>query len=280
MPDYSRLVKAYDIRGEVPVQLNADLARRIGALFVRLTDAPRIVVARDMRDSSPELAAAFAAGANAAGADIVDAGLGSTDYLYYASGSLDLPGAMITASHNPARDNGIKLCRAGAAPIGESSGLGRIRSWLEADDIPGPAARPGTTTPQNLLGDYAAHLNALVPLKGNRRLTAVVDAGNGMAGHTVPAVFDGLPVDVDPLYFELDGSFPITRPIPWTRRTSSTFRPGSVPSAPTSASPSTETPTGASSSTSAARRCPPRPSSAWSPRVSWPVTPARPLYTT
>lgn len=208
MPDYSHLVKAYDIRGEVPAQLNSDLARRTGALFVRLTGAPRIVVARDMRDSSPELAAAFAAGANTAGADVVDAGLGSTDYLYYASGSLDLPGAMITASHNPAKDNGIKLCRAEAAPIGESSGLGRIRSWLEADDIPAPAARPGTTTSRNLLGDYAAHLNALVPLKGNRRLTAVVDAGNGMAGHTVPAVLDGLPVDIDALYFELDGSFP------------------------------------------------------------------------
>jgi phosphomannomutase len=208
MPDYSHLVKAYDIRGEVPAQLNPGIATKVGALFVRLTGAPRIVVARDMRTTSPALANAFAAGANAAGADVIDAGLGSTDYLYYASGSLDLPGVMITASHNPAKDNGIKLCRAGAAPIGEETGLGRIRTWLEADDIPAPAGRPGTTTRRDLLADYAAHLNALADLKGNRRLKVVADAGNGMAGHTVPAVFDGLPIDLVPLYFELDGSFP------------------------------------------------------------------------
>ncbi|MDX6329399.1 MAG: phosphomannomutase [Streptomycetaceae bacterium] len=210
MPDYSRLVKAYDIRGEVPTHLNPTLAEKLGTLFIRLTNANRIVIARDMRSTSPALANAFAAGANAAGADVIDAGLGSTDYLYYASGSLDLPGVMITASHNPAKDNGIKLCRPGAAPIGEDTGLARIRGWLEADDIPAPSPRPGSILRQDLLKDYAAHLNGLVDLTvpGNRRLKVVADAGNGMAGHTVPAVFAGLPADLVPLYFELDGTFP------------------------------------------------------------------------
>ncbi|WP_327066498.1 phosphomannomutase/phosphoglucomutase [Kitasatospora sp. NBC_01302] len=208
MPDYSRLVKAYDIRGQVPEQLNTEIATKVGALFVRLTGADRIVVAQDMRTTSPALAEAFAAGANSAGADVIDAGLGSTDYLYYCSGSLDLPGVMITASHNPARDNGIKLCRKGAAPIGEDTGLAQIRTWLETDDLPAPAPTPGTTTRRELLTEYAAHLNSLVDLSGSRRLKVVADAGNGMAGHTVPAVFAGLPIDLVPLYFELDGSFP------------------------------------------------------------------------
>ncbi len=208
MTDYSRLVKAYDIRGEVPAQLNTDIAHRIGALFVRLTGADRVVIARDMRSTSPDLARALAEGANQAGADVIDAGLGSTDYLYFASGTLDLPGAMVTASHNPAQYNGIKLCRAGAAPIGADSGLGEIRSWLENDDIPAPAATPGSTISQDLLADYAAYVNRLVDLSGIRRLKVVVDAGNGMAGYTVPAVFDRLPIDLVPMYFELDGTFP------------------------------------------------------------------------
>jgi phosphomannomutase len=208
MLDYSRLVKAYDIRGEVPSQLDPGLAEKIGNLFIRLTGAERIVIARDMRATSPALAGAFAAGATAAGADVIDAGLGSTDYLYYASGSLDLPGVMITASHNPAKDNGIKLCRAGAAPIGEDTGLALIRGWLEAGDIPAPAARPGAVVRQDLLGRYAAHLGSLVDLTGNRPLKVVAHAGNGMAGHTVPAVFEGLPIELVPLYFELDGTFP------------------------------------------------------------------------
>jgi phosphomannomutase len=208
MTDYSRLVKAYDIRGEVPTQLNPVIAERIGTQFIRLTEAPCVVVARDMRATSPELAAAFAAGANSAGADVIDAGLGSTDYLYYASGSLDMPGAMITASHNPAQDNGIKLCRAGASPVGEGTGLELIRIWLETQDTSKPVCRPGRTTRLDLLGSYAAHLNSLVRIEGDRRLKVVVDAGNGMAGYTVPAVLADLPVEVVPLYFELDGSFP------------------------------------------------------------------------
>ncbi|QMU68732.1 phosphomannomutase/phosphoglucomutase [Streptacidiphilus sp. P02-A3a] len=208
MPDYSRLVKAYDIRGEVPAQLNTDIADKAGALFIRLTGAEKIVIARDMRSTSPDLAAAFAAGANRAGADVIDVGLGSTDYLYFASGWLDLPGVMVTASHNPAKDNGIKLCRAGAAPVGEETGLGQIRTWLETGDIPASAARPGTVTSRQMLAEYAAYLNSLVDLSGIRRLKVVADAGNGMAGHTVPAVFSSLPIDLVSLYFELDGTFP------------------------------------------------------------------------
>jgi phosphomannomutase len=170
--------------------------------------APSLAVARDMRDSSPGLAAALADGAASAGADVLDAGLGSTDYAYYVSGALDMPAAMVTASHNPAVYNGIKLCRAGAAPVGEDSGLAQIRAWLAAGDIPAPAARPGTVTRQDLRGDYARHLRSLVPLEGIRPLTAVADGGNGMAGHMVPAVLAGLPVQLIPLYFELDGTFP------------------------------------------------------------------------
>ncbi len=128
MPDFDRLVKAYDIRGTVPDEMNAGVARDVGALFVRLTGTRRLAVARDMRDSSPALAAALAEGAAAAGADVLDAGRGSTDYAYYVSGALDIPAAMITASHNPAAYNGIKLCRAGAAPVGEDTGLAQIRA--------------------------------------------------------------------------------------------------------------------------------------------------------
>src|SRR6266545_3050325 len=211
MADLAQLVKAYDIRGVVPDQLDAELAREVGAAFVELTGSDAVVVARDMRASSPALAAAFAEGATGRGADVVDAGMGSTDYLYYASGALELPGAMFTASHNPAAYNGIKLCRAGAAPVGQDTGLGQIRAWLE-HGLPPPGAargrRTGRVVQRDLLPDYAAYLRRLVDLSGNRRLTVVVDAGNGMAGRTVPVVLAGLPVELVPLYFELDGSFP------------------------------------------------------------------------
>ena len=207
MPDLSSIVKAYDIRGLVPDQLDPDLAARFGAAFVQATGADAIVVGRDMRPSSPDLSKAFAAGAAAAGADVTDIGLASTDLLYYASGSLDVPGAMFTASHNPAQYNGIKLCRAGAAPIGQGSGLEEIQALVEADEAH-PAGRAGRIVERDLLPDYAAHLHSLVDLSGIRPLTVVVDAGNGMAGHTVPAVFAGLNVRLIPLYFELDGTFP------------------------------------------------------------------------
>src|SRR4051812_32284031 len=161
-----------------------------------------------MRETSRGPGRAFAEGAVSQGADVVEAGLGSTDLLYFASGSLGVPGAMFTASHNPARYNGIKLCRAGAAPVGQDSGLADIRGMVEAG-VPAYDGAAGSVTRRDLLGDYADYMRKLVPgLDGMRRLSVVVDAGNGMGGLTVPVVFEGLPLDVTSLYFELDGSFP------------------------------------------------------------------------
>ncbi|MDQ1670714.1 MAG: phosphomannomutase [Actinomycetota bacterium] len=213
MPDHrrdlSQIIKAYDVRGVVPDQLDEDVARSIGAAFVRVVGAhgSAVVVGHDMRPSSPALVAAFAEGATAQGADVIDIGLASTDQLYFASGSLDLPGAMFTASHNPARYNGIKLCRPGAAPVGQDSGLVQVRELAE-QGVPAYDGTPGTVERRELLPSYAAFLRDLVDLRGNRRLTVVVDAGNGMGGHTVPTVLADLPLHVVPLYFELDGSFP------------------------------------------------------------------------
>jgi phosphomannomutase len=160
-----------------------------------------------MRTSSPGLAAAFGRGAAAHGADVISAGLGSTDLLYYASGSLDIPGAMITASHNPARYNGIKLCRSGARPVGAETGLVQLQEMVAAG-VPAFAGPPGTTQDRDLLSGYADHLRTLVDLSGIRPLRVAVDAGNGMGGYTVPRVFEGLPLETVPLFFELDGSFP------------------------------------------------------------------------
>ncbi|ALO08811.1 Phosphomannomutase [Streptomyces venezuelae] len=209
--DLSQIVKAYDVRGVVPDQWDEKLAELFGAAFVRVTDAAAIVVGHDMRPSSPGLSAAFARGAARLGADVTLIGLCSTDQLYFASGSLGLPGAMFTASHNPAQYNGIKMCRAGAAPVGQDTGLADIRAlaeeWTETG-APEAAATPGTITERETLDDYAAHLKGLVDLTGIRPLKVVVDAGNGMGGHTVPTVFEGLPLDTVPMYFELDGTFP------------------------------------------------------------------------
>jgi phosphomannomutase len=207
VPDLSHIVKAYDIRGVVPDQLDTAVAEAVGAAFARVTAAAEVAVGRDMRPSSPELAAAFAAGANAQGANVVDIGLASTDQLYFASGSLDVPAAMFTASHNPARYNGIKLCWAGARPVGQDTGLAEIRRIAEEGVAPVAGAH-GSVEQRDLLHPYADYLKRLVDLSDIRRLTVVVDAGNGMAGHTVPVVLDGLPLDVVPLFFELDGNFP------------------------------------------------------------------------
>jgi phosphomannomutase len=204
---YAKIFKAYDIRGVVPDELDEQVAEAVGAAFVRLTGATAVVTAHDMRTSSPALADAFGRGASGQGADVIAAGLGSTDLLYYASGSLDLPGAMVTASHNPSKYNGIKLCRPGARPVGADSGLAELRD-MAAAGVPTAAGPPGTITTRDLLPDYAAYLKSLVDLSQIRPLTVVVDAGNGMAGHTVPEVLAGLPVRVVPLYFELDGTFP------------------------------------------------------------------------
>ncbi|MEU1281184.1 phosphomannomutase/phosphoglucomutase [Streptomyces sp. NPDC005805] len=213
--DLSKIVKAYDVRGVVPDQWDEGLSELFGAAFVRVTGADAIVVGHDMRPSSPGLSAAFARGAARQGADVTLIGLCSTDQLYYASGHLGLPGAMFTASHNPAQYNGIKLCRAGAAPVGQDTGLADIRALVESWSAAGTAPKPapagsaeGTVTERDTLEDYASHLLSLVDLAGMRPLKVVVDAGNGMGGHTVPSVFGRLPVTLVPLYFELDGTFP------------------------------------------------------------------------
>jgi len=225
-PDLTALIKAYDVRGVVPEQLNARIARAIGAAFgdvvVRPAAAdgvrPVVVIGNDMRASGPELVAGFADGLIARGVDVVLIGLCSTDGLYFAAGKLDVPGAMFTASHNPAKYNGIKLCRAGARPVGQDTGLGAVRDLTGtylAGGVPevAPDAR-GTVSERDLLTDYAAFLRSLVDLTDIRPLKVVVDAGNGMGGHTAPAVLGtgaglaALPLDVVPLYFELDGTFP------------------------------------------------------------------------
>jgi len=210
--DLSGIVKAYDVRGVVGEELDDAVVRDIGAAMARLlrTEDPAtqaVVVGYDMRDSSPTLAAAFAEGVTGQGLDVVSIGLASTDLLYYASGTLGLPGAMFTASHNPARYNGIKMCRAGATPIGQDTGLAAIRAAVEAGVPAGPGG--GRVTERDLLADYADYLRGLVDLSGIRPLKVVVDAGNGMGGYTVPAVLGDLgSIDLVPLYFELDGSFP------------------------------------------------------------------------
>ena len=206
MSDLSAIFKAYDVRGTYPEQLDEAVARQIGAAFACFAEGDRIVLGRDMRVSSPSLAAAFAEGATAAGADVVDVGEVSTDALYFASGRMDLPGAMFTASHNPGHYNGIKVCRAGAAPVGAESGLQDIRALAEhgvpvADD-------KGEVTRHDVLPEYAGHCRGFVDASALRPLRVAIDAGNGMAGKTVPLVFDALPFEVIPLFFELDGRFP------------------------------------------------------------------------
>ncbi|WP_214405803.1 phosphomannomutase/phosphoglucomutase [Pseudonocardia lacus] len=213
MTDLSAIVKAYDIRGVVGDQLDVPMMRDLGAATARLllSDGPveRVVIGYDMRDSSPELSAAFAEGVTGQGVDVENIGLASTDMLYFASGRFDVPGAMFTASHNPAQYNGIKLCRSGARPIGQQTGLATIRADVEAGVPAGPGG--GEVTASDQLTAYAGYLRGLVDLSGIRPLKVVVDAGNGMGGYTVPAVLGGaaeLPLDIVPMYFELDGSFP------------------------------------------------------------------------
>ena len=217
MSDLSSIIKAYDVRGLVPQQWDEGVARAIGAAFAEFvhaeTGATSVVTAHDMRESSVPLSRAFAEGVLSRGVSVIEAGLGSTDMLYFAAGSLDVPGAMFTASHNPAEYNGIKLCRAGAAPIGQDSGLVQIREWAEqlvdgATLFDREVTAPGSVSSRDLVAEYAEYLRGLVDLSGIRPLKVVVDAGNGMGGFTVPVVLDGLPLDVVPMYFELDGSFP------------------------------------------------------------------------
>ncbi len=211
MRDLAGIVKAYDIRGVVPDELHDGIARDVGAAVVDVLDVldgpGAVVVGHDMRPSSEPLAAAFADGVTSRGADVVHIGLASTDQLYFASGRLGLPGAMFTASHNPARYNGIKLCRAGAAPVGQDTGLAQVRELAEIGSFE-VADPPGVVEYRDVLADYGVYLRGLVDLSGIRPLTVVVDAANGMAGHTVPSVLDVAGLTVVQLYFELDGSFP------------------------------------------------------------------------
>jgi len=206
-----RVIKAYDVRGLVGEEINESFATDVGAAFARLMrgeDARQVVIGYDMRDSSPSLAAAFGAGVTAQGLDVIRIGLASTDQLYFAAGLLDCPGAMFTASHNPAAYNGIKMCRAGAKPVGAETGLTAIRDDLIAG-VPAFDGPPGSIGDKDVLADYGAFLRTLVNTSGLRQLRVAVDAGNGMAGHTTPAVLGPIgSITLLPLYFELDGSFP------------------------------------------------------------------------
>lgn len=235
MTDLTQIIKAYDVRGVVPDEWDADVARAIGAAFARVVvipewahvpddgepaepaEKPGIVIGQDMRDSGDALVAAFAEGVTSAGVDVIRIGLCSTDGLYHASGVMERPGAMFTASHNPAKYNGIKMCRSGARPVGLDSGLADVRRRAQEyvdDGLPAGAPVAGSVTTRETLAEYAAYLRNLVDISGIRPLKVVVDAGNGMAGLTAPAVLGeaaglpALPLDVVPLYWELDGTFP------------------------------------------------------------------------
>jgi phosphomannomutase len=206
-PDLDRIFKAYDIRGVVPGELDADLARRIGAAFASWSEAGSIVLGRDCRLSSPELAAAIADGITGRGVDVIDLGLASTDLLYFASGSLDAPGVMLTASHNPKEYNGIKFCLAGAKPVGEDTGLREIRGLVERDGA-GPSVVRGSVAARDLMDAYVDHVLSFVNVDAMRPLSVVADTANGMGGLVVPAVMERLPVTLVHLFPELDGTFP------------------------------------------------------------------------
>lgn len=212
MSRLDQIVKAYDIRGTVPDQIDASVAHALGVAFARFAASSVVVVGRDMRPSGVELAAAFAEGLMEQGVDVVDLGLASTDLLYFAAGRLDAPAAMFTASHNPAQYNGVKLCLAGARPVGEDTGLLDIkhiaRQVLDGTG-PAPSARVGRTTEKNLLSAFADHVVSFVDVDALRPMRIVADTANGMGGLVVPAVFERLPrLDLEVMYGELDGTFP------------------------------------------------------------------------
>ena len=209
--DIPDIFKAYDIRGLVDGELSPDFAFAVGLAFARFLEIERepstVIIGQDMRPSSPDLAEAFSAGVTSNGTNVIRIGLASTDMLYFAAGSKNLPGAMFTASHNPAAYNGIKLCLSGARPIGKETGLLTIEKFVR-EGLPVAMRPPGVESNEELLEAYADHLHSLVSFQGNRPLKIVIDAGNGMAGHTAPAIFERLGAQITPLYFELDGNFP------------------------------------------------------------------------
>jgi phosphomannomutase len=203
--------KAYDVRGLVDTEITSDFCFATGVAFARFLQQERepgtVVIGEDMRPSSPIFADAFSAGITSQGMDVIRIGLASTDMLYFAAGKLNMPGAMFTASHNPAEYNGIKMCFSGARPIGKESGLLTIERYVE-EGSPLELRSVGVERSQSMLAEYVAHLLDLVDLKSMRPLKVVIDAGNGMAGYTAPAVFKELNAEVIELFFELDGSFP------------------------------------------------------------------------
>jgi len=212
MPPFAPVFKAYDIRGTVPEQLDEQMCWAVGAAFVEHTGARRVLIARDMRPSGEALEAAFADGARRQGATTTHLGLASTDLLYFASGRYDAPGAMLTASHNPAQYNGIKLCDAGAAPIGLESGLAAIRDLAErfvSGPTPAASAAPGGHEQRDVLGEFADHVVSFIDPTALRPLRVVADTANGMGGLVVPVVFERLPnITLEVMFGELDGTFP------------------------------------------------------------------------
>ncbi|MFM7081235.1 MAG: phosphomannomutase/phosphoglucomutase [Actinomycetota bacterium] len=209
MPNLDAVVKAYDVRGTVPDQFDEALARAFGVAFAKFTKATSVVVAHDMRPSGPALVTAFEDGVTSCGASVVNLGLASTDLLYYASGSMNVPGAMFTASHNPAQYNGIKMCAAGAKSIGIDSGLREIRELARValgQPVEGDRSK---VTKRNLLADFVTHVLSFIDPSVLRPLKVVADTANGMGGLVVPAVFDRLPqISLEVMYGELDGTFP------------------------------------------------------------------------
>ena len=201
------IFKAYDVRGIYPDEIDEGIAKRIGNAFVRFTGASTVVVGYDMRPSSVPLSQAFIEGATLAGADVVNVGLASTDLVYFAAGTLDAPAAMFTASHNPAQYNGVKLCRAGAAPVGESTGLVQIKEAV-ASGLLERAEESGQVREQDMLSAFAEHVRSFADLSVLRPLKIVADTANGMGGLVVPRVFEGLPFELEVLFGELDGTFP------------------------------------------------------------------------
>jgi phosphomannomutase len=211
MVDLARIFKAYDIRGTVPDELDAEVCRAVGVAFAGFAAAPRVLIARDMRPSGVALAAAFADGVCSQGVDVVHLGLASTDLLYFAAGKLDAPGVMLTASHNPAQYNGIKLCLSGARPVGVESGLVEIRAAVEAilaGGGPAPAATRGREEHRDLLDDFATHVVSFIDQSVLLPLKVIADTANGMGGLIVPKIFERLPFDLEVMYGELDGTFP------------------------------------------------------------------------
>ena len=208
MKPLGSIFKAYDIRGIYPDDLDEEVARRVGAAFADFTGAPTIIVGTDCRLSSPSLSAAFSEGVTARGVDVVDIGLATTDMLYFASGRLDVPGAMFTASHNPPAWNGLKLCRAGAAPVGEDSGLMDVRDLAErGTDTPPPAAR-GRVSRREMADEYVDHVVSFIDAEAMSPLLVVADGANGMAGLVLPQITERLPIKLVGLYLDLDGTFP------------------------------------------------------------------------